>query len=75
MATISYRRPQQWNLIPDNIKSEPALELLRKKTRKWNVNPEHVEYVKPDYNIQALQFLKKVLQFCQWFVPIYFILF
>ena len=27
---ISYRGPQLWNLIPDNIKSEPTLELFKK---------------------------------------------
>ena len=32
--TISYRGPQLWNLIPDNIKSEPTLELFKKKIRK-----------------------------------------
>ena len=25
---ISYRGPQSWNLIPDNIKLEPTLELF-----------------------------------------------
>ena len=35
METISYRGPQLWNLIPDNIKSEPTLELFKKKIRKW----------------------------------------
>ena len=33
--TISYRGPQLWNLIPDNIKSELTLELFKKKIRKW----------------------------------------
>ena len=28
---ISYRGPQLWNLISDNIKSEPTLELFKKK--------------------------------------------
>ena len=28
--TISDRVPQLWNLIPDNIKSEPTLELFKK---------------------------------------------
>ena len=37
--TISYRGPQLWNLIPDNIKSEPALELFKKKIRKWKCGP------------------------------------
>ena len=27
---ISCRGPQLWNLIPDNIKSEPTLELFKK---------------------------------------------
>ena len=39
METISYRGPQLWNLIPDKIKSEPSLELLKKKTRKWKYEP------------------------------------
>ena len=33
--TISYRGPQLWKLIPDNIKLEPTLELFNKKIRKW----------------------------------------
>ena len=37
--TISHRGPQLWNLIPDNIKSEPTLELFRKKIRKWKCEP------------------------------------
>ena len=37
--TISYRGPQLWNLIPDNIKSEPTLELFKKKIRKWKCEP------------------------------------
>ena len=37
--TISYRVPQLWNLIPNNIKSEPTLELFKKKTRKWKCEP------------------------------------
>ena len=39
IETISYRGPQLWNLIPDKIKSEPTLELLKKKTRKWKNEP------------------------------------
>ena len=34
--TISYRDPQLWNLTPYNIKSEPPLELFKKKIRKRN---------------------------------------
>ena len=37
--TISYRGPQLWNLIPDNLKSEPTLELFKKKIRKWECEP------------------------------------
>ena len=29
--TISYRGPQLWNLIPDNIKSEPTVQKEDKK--------------------------------------------
>ena len=36
--TISYRGPQLWNLIPDNIKSELTLELFKKKI-KWKCEP------------------------------------
>ena len=32
--TNSDRGPQLWNLIPDNVRSEPALELFKKKIRK-----------------------------------------
>ena len=32
--TIFYRGPQLWNLILDNIKLEPTLELFKKKIRK-----------------------------------------
>ena len=49
--TISYRGPQLWNLIPDNIKSEPTLELFKKKIRKWKCEPVHVECVKPICNM------------------------
>ena len=48
--TISYR-PQLWNLVPGNIKLEPTLELFKKKMENWNVNPVHVECVKPICNI------------------------
>ena len=34
METISYRGPQLWNLISNNIKAEPTLELFKKKIRK-----------------------------------------
>ena len=34
METISYRCPQLWNLISDNIKLEPTLELFKKKIKK-----------------------------------------
>ena len=37
--TISYRGPQLWNLIPDNIKLEPTFELFKKKIRKWKCEP------------------------------------
>ena len=36
---ISYRAPQLWNLITDNIKLEPSLELFKKKIRKWKCEP------------------------------------
>ena len=39
METISYRVPQLLNLIPNNIKLEPTLELLKKKIRKWECEP------------------------------------
>ena len=29
METISYRDPQLWNLIADNLNSEPSLELFK----------------------------------------------
>ena len=38
METISYRGPQLWDLIHNNIKSEPTLELLKKKI-KWKCEP------------------------------------
>ena len=34
-----YRGLELWNLIPDNIKSEPTLELSKKKIRKWECEP------------------------------------
>ena len=37
--TISYKGPQLWNLIPDNIKSKPTLELFKNKIRKWKCEP------------------------------------
>ena len=36
---ISHRAPQLWNLITDNIKLEPSLELFKKKIRKWKCEP------------------------------------
>ena len=33
------RGPHLWNLIPDNIKSEPTLELFKKKIRKCKCEP------------------------------------
>ena len=39
METNTYRGSQLWNLIPDNIKSEPTLELFKKKIRKWKCEP------------------------------------
>ena len=35
METISYRCPQLWKLILDNIKSEPTLGLFKEKIKKW----------------------------------------
>ena len=37
--TISYSGLQLWNLISDNIKSEPTLEMFKKKIRKWKCEP------------------------------------
>ena len=39
MKTTSHRGPQLWNLIFNNIKSEPTLELLKKKKRQWKCEP------------------------------------
>ena len=39
METIFCRGLQLWNLIPSNLKSEPTLELFKKKIRKWNCEP------------------------------------
>lgn len=33
------RRPQIWNLISDNIKSEQTWELFKNKIRKWKYEP------------------------------------
>ena len=41
--TISYKDPQLWNSIPDNIKTEASFELLKKKIRNGNVKHLHVE--------------------------------
>ena len=38
-VTISYREPELGNLIPENIKSEPTLELLKKMIVKWKCEP------------------------------------
>ena len=37
--TISFGGLQIWNLIPDNTKSEPTLELFKKKIRKGKCEP------------------------------------
>ena len=39
---MSHRRPQLWNVIPDSIKSQTTLELIR----NGNVNSVHVECLK-----------------------------
>ena len=39
METISYRPPQLWNLILDDMKSESILELFKEKIRKWKCEP------------------------------------
>ena len=57
--TITYRGPQLWDLIPDNIKSEPTLELFKNKIRKWKCEP-FVECVKRICNIQALSVNKNI---------------
>ena len=36
---ISYTGAQLWNLIPENLKSEPTLKLFKKKIRKWKCQP------------------------------------
>ena len=46
--TSSYRGPQLWNLIPDNIKSES----------NGNVKPVHVEYVKLSATYRFYQLIK-----------------
>ena len=38
METISNRGLQLWNLIPNNIKSKPTLEMFKKIT-KWKCEP------------------------------------
>ena len=37
--TISSRGSLLWNLIPDNIKSEPILEPLKEMIRRWKCEP------------------------------------
>ena len=37
--TTSYRCSQLWNLIANNRKLEPTLELFKKKIRKWKREP------------------------------------
>ena len=38
-VTISYTNPELRNLIPENIKSEPTLELFKKMIIKWKCEP------------------------------------
>ena len=56
METISYRGLQLWNLIPNNIKSEPTLGLLKKKIRKWNYEPCPCRMCKT-YHIKHMGFI------------------
>ena len=34
--TITYRAPQLWNQLPDDIKSSTSLSVFRNKIKSWN---------------------------------------
>ena len=46
--TISFRRAQMWNLIPNNIKNASSLKNVKREIKTWNGEkcPLHVEFVK-----------------------------
>ena len=50
-VTISYTDPELRNLIPENIKSEPTLELFKKMIIKWKCEPCQCIMWKPICNI------------------------
>ena len=33
--TISFRGPQTWNMVPENIKSSESLAMFKKEIKKW----------------------------------------
>ena len=36
LETISYRRPQLWNLFPQEIKESASFLIFKEKIKKWN---------------------------------------
>ena len=48
-VTITYRGPQIWNLIPDNIKNAFSLENFKREIKKWQARFVHVGFVKRTY--------------------------
>ena len=35
LETLSYRSPQLWSLLPENIKEVKSLEIFRRKVKNW----------------------------------------
>ena len=35
LETLSYRSPQLWSLLPDNIKQLESIDLFKKKVKDW----------------------------------------
>ena len=36
LETISYRSPQRWNLVPQEIKASASFLIFKDKIKKWN---------------------------------------
>ena len=35
LETLSYRSPQLWSLLPENIKEVESLEIFKRKVKSW----------------------------------------
>ena len=45
LKTLSYRSPQVWSLLPENIKEVESLEIFKRKVKNWIVTIVCADYV------------------------------